>query len=522
MILSTLTFLSLYGCQDNFVKDGPSIGDGTETNDYGEVVDENGNSVSTPNHDWDGDGYTENDGDCDDDNPDANPGMEEEYYDDLDANCDGLNDFDADQDGHISDNWGGDDCNDLDATINPGVEDDPTDGIDSDCDGQDDPRFIYYTLQEDFTNSIGASAMDVDVDGRVHVVFEDGGQLWYTNKTMTLGSWRTPVALDLGYEGVLAAGGMGQQLDGSVDESYRFHIGYTEMDTSGNLSVQYAYLPNVRSLTPEWTGPFELEGPTSSGYGLTGHYLNVDTSSDQLPLFAYYSENQNRPIAYKFNTVPQANQFISQAYREELDYLIDGTDQSDGAPVGLHPTLATGGNNMAYVVYLDESAPFATGTNPSTQHTSFNSGNGAFLCESQEVAEPGGISHAAAIRPDGNLCVAYQDMESGALMYGCQAAPTACETWTFEEVESSIGYTEVSLALEFTSNSIPYIAYHHVATGTVRVASKASDEWDIATGAAESGKDLGQNIQMAVDGEDRFHLTFFNSTDGTIWYAMGR
>ena len=137
--------------------------------------------------------------------------------------------------------------------------------------------------------------MDVDVDGRVHGVFEDGGQLWYTNKTMILGSWRTPVALDLGYEGLLAAGGMGQQLDGSVDESYRFHIGYTEMDTSGNLSVQYAYLPNVRSLTPEWTGPFELEGPTSSGYGLTGHYLNVDTSSDQLPLFAY-CKNQIVPL----------------------------------------------------------------------------------------------------------------------------------------------------------------------------------------------------------------------------------
>ena len=45
MILSTLTFLSLYGCQDNFVKDGPSIGDSTETMIW-RVVDENSNSVT--------------------------------------------------------------------------------------------------------------------------------------------------------------------------------------------------------------------------------------------------------------------------------------------------------------------------------------------------------------------------------------------------------------------------------------------------------------------------------------------
>ena len=155
------SLISLIACQQGFDKDGSEI---NETNEYGETVDEDGNSLSTSNHDWDEDGYTEDQGDCDDDNPDINPGEEEVYYDDIDSNCDGLNDFDADADGHISANWGGDDCDDSNPLINH-VEDDPTDGIDTDYDGQDDP-FISYVLDENASESNGSIALDVDRDKR--------------------------------------------------------------------------------------------------------------------------------------------------------------------------------------------------------------------------------------------------------------------------------------------------------------------------------------------------------------------
>jgi hypothetical protein len=74
----------------------------------------------------------------------------------------------------------------------------------------------------------------------------------------------------------------------------------------------------------------------------------------------------------------------------------------------------------------------------------------------------------------------------------------------------------------FTSGSIPYVAYHHTPSSTLRVASLQGTEWDIATAGAANGKDLGANVQMAVDGDNRIHLAFFNSTDESIWYAMGR
>ena len=48
--------------------------------------------VDTAYMDYDGDGYSPADGDCDDNNPDVNPGAEETPGDGVDSNCDGEDD----------------------------------------------------------------------------------------------------------------------------------------------------------------------------------------------------------------------------------------------------------------------------------------------------------------------------------------------------------------------------------------------------------------------------------------------
>ena len=45
-----------------------------------------------PYTDHDNDGWAQEDGDCDDDNPDVNPDAEETPGDDVDSNCDGEDD----------------------------------------------------------------------------------------------------------------------------------------------------------------------------------------------------------------------------------------------------------------------------------------------------------------------------------------------------------------------------------------------------------------------------------------------
>ncbi|MCK6502029.1 FG-GAP-like repeat-containing protein, partial [Myxococcota bacterium] len=76
--------------------------------------------------------------DCDDLDPDAFPGNEETWYDGVDGDCAGGNDFDADGDGFDSADHGGEDCDDGDAAVYPGAPDDPYDRVDSDCDGVND------------------------------------------------------------------------------------------------------------------------------------------------------------------------------------------------------------------------------------------------------------------------------------------------------------------------------------------------------------------------------------------------
>jgi hypothetical protein len=97
--------------------------------------------------DADGDGVLSYDAggeDCDDNDPTAFPGNEETWYNGVDNDCAGDNDYDQDKDGFQTDvyndnpNAGGGDCNDVWADIYPGAPDEWYDGVDADCSGGDD------------------------------------------------------------------------------------------------------------------------------------------------------------------------------------------------------------------------------------------------------------------------------------------------------------------------------------------------------------------------------------------------
>ena len=153
--------------------------------------------------DNDGDGYSIAQGDCYD-NPSADldgvpanlihPGATETWYDGVDSNCDGANDFDQDGDGHLVDTFfsddgsvAGDDCWDgpaspppaeftallgfyqpLPQEVYPGVAETWYDGVDSNCDGssdfdQDGDGFdSQYHHQAD--GSAGADCLDAADD----------------------------------------------------------------------------------------------------------------------------------------------------------------------------------------------------------------------------------------------------------------------------------------------------------------------------------------------------------------------
>jgi hypothetical protein len=92
--------------------------------------------------------------DCRDQDASVHPDAADTLYDGIDADCDGSNDFDGDSDGYIRfgadealaqfeaewgytfDNAQGGDCDDSDPESNPGaLVDEPYDGLDTNCDG---------------------------------------------------------------------------------------------------------------------------------------------------------------------------------------------------------------------------------------------------------------------------------------------------------------------------------------------------------------------------------------------------
>ena len=131
----------------------------TNSTDSGTSTDTGTTSTGTSSTttDADGDGYTPRTGDCDDSNPDINPGATE-ICNDRDDNCNGLVDdnaapvpwyYDTDHDGHGDASLSllaceqpedyvreGDDCDDTNALIHPGAAEHCEPG-DEDCDGLD-------------------------------------------------------------------------------------------------------------------------------------------------------------------------------------------------------------------------------------------------------------------------------------------------------------------------------------------------------------------------------------------------
>ena len=78
-------------------------------------------------------GYVTDNTDCDDNNAAVHPGAQEVAYDGIDQDCNGSDLTDADGDGYLATEAGGNDCNDNDASVHPGATEVTYNGKDDDC-----------------------------------------------------------------------------------------------------------------------------------------------------------------------------------------------------------------------------------------------------------------------------------------------------------------------------------------------------------------------------------------------------
>jgi hypothetical protein len=175
----------LYDCDDPECLNSPDCQEDPIPSDTGDLVEDTASEVepdpdtgSLPDEaaaDADGDGYTVEDGDCDDRNPAINPAASDIVGDSRDQNCDGIDGTDMDRDGFASEASGGDDCNDFDVIINPdfGIRD-VTDYTDSNCDGEDGLSYEYKALLLEGMSPIATG--DFDGDGLADMIVGAGSR----------------------------------------------------------------------------------------------------------------------------------------------------------------------------------------------------------------------------------------------------------------------------------------------------------------------------------------------------------
>lgn len=140
--------------------------------------------------DADGDGFTVEEGDCDDADASAWPGASEIAYDGVDQDCDGADLTDADGDGHDAESAGGLDCDDADPARSPDTPE-LCDGVDDNCSGAADDEFNtvsfearggqWTSLNDALSGAMGAPA---------HLTLSEPGTLWFCG-----GQWSVSLTL---------------------------------------------------------------------------------------------------------------------------------------------------------------------------------------------------------------------------------------------------------------------------------------------------------------------------------------
>ncbi|MDM8002861.1 MAG: putative metal-binding motif-containing protein [Bacteroidota bacterium] len=128
--------LSAGDCNDNDPGINPGIDEANE-NLCGDGIDQDckdGDLPCSAIEDNDGDGYTEVNGDCDDTDDSVYPGAPEIPGDGIDQNCNGHDqkEGDNDDDGYTPAEG---DCDDFNPSVHPGATEICWDGIDQNCDG---------------------------------------------------------------------------------------------------------------------------------------------------------------------------------------------------------------------------------------------------------------------------------------------------------------------------------------------------------------------------------------------------
>ena len=427
--------------------------------------------------DDDGDGWSELDGDCDDDNRHANPGEEEDPYNGFDDDCDeSTPDDDLDGDGVSAD----EDCDDEDPNAFPGNTEDHTDGIDNDCDDEIDERFATETI-EDGCDCGNPSAIQVDSAGVAHVIYAEPDWGWIRHRSRaTDGTWSS-------YEYVVEdSGWSGEWLDLAIDGGDNLHVAYSWMPSSQSWrELNFTYMDSSGS----WWGTYIVDDGTDTGSNNVGAFVDIKVDSSNLPSFAYMDYDRGVPVLADYTA-------FGSAIYADADINVTGS-------TGYYATLGLDSRGYDHVAYYND------GWASDVRYTNFLDGTFSEVVDSST-----GIYIDLEVRPDDVPCMAYHSTGGADLRYACRENGS----WSVETVDSA-GSVGVMASIAFTSSGTAYIAYYDESNHDLKVASNADGSWDVST--VDSDGDVGWWPYITVDRHDVVHISYYDATNAALKYANG-
>jgi len=275
--------------------------------------------------------------DCDDSDPSANPGSDEIWYDGVDQDCDGGDDYDQDGDGFQSvvfnadPDAGGGDCNDVVDYVHPGAEDTWYDGVDSDCDGSGD----WDADGDGFSSAALNKGSDCDdLDGEIYPGAEERFNGVKDDCNGDVDAEIRATAADYSWTGA------------SAEERYGRGLGAGDLDGDG--------WDDIVAGAPDYNTAGGLLGRGAVAVYLSSYGLPADGSDLQSAWHLFQGQN--------------ATSGLGEGVQIVTDY--NGNGQGDllvGAP---------GDNSYGGVIYvIDSSAVLAWGSSQN-RHTEIRGGSG--------------------------------------------------------------------------------------------------------------------------------------------------
>ncbi len=209
--------------------------------------------------------------DCNDNDADVYPGADEVWYNGVDENCDGANDYDQDNDGYETDaynadpQFGGGDCQDVNTEYHPGAPDVPYDNRDTNCLGDDDWDYDGDGYQ---TEQYGVGS---DCDDNDAAVNRDGIEIFNgkdENCDDKIDNDSSPEVAEIVYTAAGATDHTGYAVatgDLNADGNAEIVIGsYTADTTRGTVAI------------------FDGTSPSSDDVDYADGYISGNTNSDRI------------------------------------------------------------------------------------------------------------------------------------------------------------------------------------------------------------------------------------------------